>query len=91
MNNTNMIELLGIKNILPLFFNQGNQDENIVFTTDLPNVDITAYASDYQLGPNATAQQYKEWSLEKARKNAWQKAQLTRAGFAPLTTQATDS
>lgn len=86
-----ILKILGIENTFPFIFNQSNQDENIAFTTDLPNVDVTAYAADYQLGPDATYKQYYDWALEKRRKEAWQKAQLVRAGFAPLTTKASDS
>lgn len=88
---TQTIDILGIRNLLPIFNNENNKDENIAFTTDLPNVDVTAYAADYQLGPDATYQQYYDWALEKRRKEAWQKAQLVRAGFAPLTSKAADS
>ena len=69
-----ILKILGIENTFPFIFNQSNQDENIAFTTDLPNVDVTAYAADYQLGPDATYQQYYDWALEKRRKEAWQKA-----------------
>ena len=88
---SNLQSTLGITDIFSLLFNQENQDENITYTINLHNIDVKAYASDYQLGPNANFQQYKEWALEKERKEAWQKAKLTRAGFSPLTTKADDS
>lgn len=87
----NILKFLGIENMFPFIFNQSNQDENIAYTSDLPNVDVTAFAADYQLGSDADFNQYKEWALEKKRKEAWEKAQLVRAGFAPLTTKASDS
>lgn len=87
----NIIDILGIRDILPLFYNQNKEDESIAYTSDLPNVDITAFASDYQLGPNANFQQYYDWALSNKRKEAWEKAQLVRAGFAPLKSKASDS
>ncbi|MDE6409644.1 MAG: hypothetical protein K2K81_05300 [Muribaculaceae bacterium] len=86
-----IIDFLGLKELIPLFNNENNKDENIAYTTDLPNVDITAFAADSQLGPNANFQQYYDWSLKKKRKEAWQKAQFVRAGFAPLKTKAADT
>lgn len=50
-----------------------------------------AYASDSQLGKNASYEQYHEWYLGKLRREAFEKAQYARAGFAPLTTPASDS
>ena len=64
---------------------------DIQYLTPLPEVQIQAYASDAQLGRDASEDEYREWYLDKQRQSAWERAKYARAGFAPLTTPASDT
>ncbi|MDE6632356.1 MAG: hypothetical protein K2K23_05095, partial [Muribaculaceae bacterium] len=59
--------------------------------TPLQEVNVEAFASDYHLGNSADYGQYHEWYLDNLRKQASEKAQYARVGFAPLTTEADDT
>ena len=59
--------------------------------TPLQEVNVEAFTSDFQLGKNADFAQYHKWYLNNLRKQASDKAQYARVGFAPLTTEADDT
>ena len=64
---------------------------DIEYITPLPEMIVEAFSSDRDLGPTASYDQYHEWYLNNLRTQATHKAQYARAGFAPLTTKASDS
>ncbi len=64
---------------------------DIEYLTPLQEVNVEAFASDYQLGQNADYNQYRDWYLGNLRKQALEKAQYARAGVAPLTSEADDT
>ncbi len=70
-------------------FNYSNGD--IEYLTPLPEVLIKAYRSDFELGKNANYETFREWFLDRQRKEAVIKAKYARAGIAPLTTPVEDT
>ena len=67
------------------------ENGDVEYLTPLQDLEVSAYASDTQLGKNADLAEYRDWYLGKLRQQALDKAKYARIGFAPLTQRASDT